>query len=145
MVASLPGRSQCKQMSSVWYGLQDHHPEKHRAVGHAHPLTNLAPHVPFFLSVSISLTCTHNTHLHMNADFSNTEQPYLQPQCLAQCLQYMRWSVVCPTLGDPMDCSTPGLPVHRQLPELAQTHVHRAGDAIQPSHPLSSPSPAFNL
>ena len=47
----------------------------------------------------------------------------------------------CPTLCDPMDCSTPGLPVHHQLPELAQTHVHRVGDAIQPSHPLSSPSP----
>ena len=47
---------------------------------------------------------------------------------------------------DPMDCSTPGLPVHHQLPELAQTQVHVVGDAIQPSHPLSSPSPpAFNL
>ena len=46
----------------------------------------------------------------------------------------------------PMDCSTPGFPVHHQLLELAQTHVHRVGDAIQPSHPLSSPSsPAFNL
>ena len=44
-----------------------------------------------------------------------------------------------------MDCSTPGFPVRHQLPELAQTHVHRVGDAIQPSHPLSSPSPAFNL
>ena len=45
-----------------------------------------------------------------------------------------------------MDCSMPGLPVHHQLPELAQTHVHWAGDAIQPSHPLLSPSPAvFNL
>ena len=44
-----------------------------------------------------------------------------------------------------MDCSTPGLPVHRQLPEFTQTHVHWVGDAIQPSHPLSSPSPAFNL
>ena len=52
----------------------------------------------------------------------------------------------CPTLCDPMDCSTPGFPVHHQLPELAQTHVHRVGDAIQPSHLLSSPSPpAFNL
>jgi len=47
---------------------------------------------------------------------------------------------------DPMDCSTPGLPVHHQLLELAQTHVHRVGDAIQTSHPLSCPSPpAFNL
>ena len=45
-----------------------------------------------------------------------------------------------------MDCSTPGFPVHHQLPELAQTHVHRVSDTIQPSHPLSAPSlPAFNL
>ena len=45
-----------------------------------------------------------------------------------------------------MDCSTPGFPVHHQLPELTQTHVHRVGDAIQPSHPLLSPSPpAFSL
>ena len=52
----------------------------------------------------------------------------------------------CPTLCDPMDCSTPGLPVHQQLPKFTQTHVHWISDAIQPSHPLSSPSPpAFNL
>ena len=51
----------------------------------------------------------------------------------------------CPTLCNPMDWSTPGFPVHHQLPELTQTHVHQVGDAIQPSHPLSSPSPpAFN-
>ena len=43
----------------------------------------------------------------------------------------------CPTLCDPMDCSTPGLPVHHQLPKFTQTHVHRVGDAIQPSYPLS--------
>ena len=47
----------------------------------------------------------------------------------------------CPTLCDPMDSSMAGLPVHHQLLELAQTHVHPVGDAIQPSHPLSSPSP----
>ena len=47
----------------------------------------------------------------------------------------------CLTLCDPMDCSTPGLPVHYQLLEFIQTHVHRVGDAIQPSHPLLSPSP----
>ena len=52
----------------------------------------------------------------------------------------------CSTLCGPMDCSTPGLPVHHQLPEFTQTHVHRLSDAIQPSHPLSSPSlPVFNL
>ena len=51
----------------------------------------------------------------------------------------------CPTLCDPTDCSTPGLPVHHQLPEFIQIHVHWVSDAIQPSHPLSSPSPALNL
>ena len=52
----------------------------------------------------------------------------------------------CLTLCDPMNCSTPGFPVHHQLSELTQTHVHWVCDAIQPSHPLSSPSlPAFNL
>ena len=52
----------------------------------------------------------------------------------------------CLILCDPMDSSTPGLPVHHQLPELTQTHVYWHGDAIQPPHPLSSPSPpAFNL
>ena len=55
-------------------------------------------------------------------------------------------SLGCVRLCDPMDRSVPGLPVHRQLLELAQTHIHRVGDAIQPSHPLSSLSPlAFNL
>ena len=51
----------------------------------------------------------------------------------------------CPTLCDPMNYSTQGLPVHHQLPEFTQTHVHWVGDAIHPSHPLSSPSPALNL
>ena len=52
----------------------------------------------------------------------------------------------CLTLCDPTDCSTPGFHVHHQLPELAQTHVHQVGDAIQPSHPLLSPSPPiYNL
>ena len=52
----------------------------------------------------------------------------------------------CPTLCDPMNRSTPGLPVHHQLPEFTQTHARLIGDAIQPSHPLSSPSPpALNL
>ena len=52
----------------------------------------------------------------------------------------------CLTLCDPMDCSTLGFPVHHQLPEFTQTHVHRVSDTIQPSYPLSSPSPpAFNL
>ena len=57
--------------------------------------------------------------------------------------QFSSVSQLCPTLCDPMDCSMPGFPVHHQLLELAQTHVHQVSDAIQPSHPPSSPSPPF--
>ena len=61
-------------------------------------------------------------------------------------LQFSSLAESYPTLPDPMNCSMPGFPVHHQLPKLAQTHVYRVGDVIQPSHPLSSPSPpAFNL
>ena len=60
--------------------------------------------------------------------------------------QFSSGAQSCLTLCDPMNCSTPGFPVHHQLLELAQTHVHQVGDAIEPFHPLSSPSPpAFNL
>ena len=79
--------------------------------------------------------------------------------CLSLCYRSMQGSIVlrdsvqfssvaqsCPTLWDPMDCSTPGLPVHHQLPEFTQTHVHWVGDAIQLSRPLSSTSPpVFSL
>ena len=61
-------------------------------------------------------------------------------------VQFSSVTQSCPTFCNPMDYSTPGFPVHHQLPELAQIHVYRVSDAIQPSHPLSSPSPpAFNL
>ena len=61
-------------------------------------------------------------------------------------VQFSSVAQLCPTLCDPMNRSTPGLCVHHQLPEFTQTHVHCVGDAIQPSHPLSSPSlPALNL
>ena len=55
--------------------------------------------------------------------------------------QFSSVAQLCPTLCNPMDRSTPGLPVHHQFPEFTQTHVHRVSDAIQPSHPLLSPSP----
>ena len=61
-------------------------------------------------------------------------------------VQFRSVAQSCPTLCNPMDCSTPGLPVHHQFLEFTQTHVHWVGDTIQPSHPLLSPSPpAFNL
>ena len=56
-----------------------------------------------------------------------------------QVIMFSSAAQLCPTLRDPMDCSTPGFPVHDQLPELAQIHAHHISDAIQPSHPLSSP------
>ena len=65
---------------------------------------------------------------------------------IACTVQFSSVTQSCLTLCDPMDCSTPGFPVHYQFPELTQSHVHQVTDAIQPSHPLSFPSPpAFNL
>ena len=66
--------------------------------------------------------------------------------CIIYGVQFSSVTQSCRTLCDPMDCSMPGFPVHHQLLELTQTHVHRAGDAIQLSYPLVSPSlPGFNL
>ena len=80
--------------------------------------------------------------LHRQADslpLSHQESPPLV-------VQFSSIAQSCPTLCNPMNHSTPGLPVHHQLLEFTQTHPHRVGDAIQPSHPLSSPSPpALNL
>ena len=59
----------------------------------------------------------------------------------ANSVQFSSVAQSCPTLCNPMNCSTPGLPVHHQPPESAQSHVLPVSDAIQPSHPLSSPSP----
>ena len=61
--------------------------------------------------------------------------------CMCASVQFSSVPQLCPTLCDLMNRSMPGLPVHHQLQEFTQTHVHRVSDAIQPSHPLSSPSP----
>ena len=81
----------------------------------------------------------------MNTTFACTVSSFT---CTVSYLPWMNLSVQfssvaqsCPTLCDPMNCSTPGLPVYHQLPEFTQAHIHRVGDAIQPSYPLSSPSP----
>ena len=63
----------------------------------------------------------------------------------ATSVQFSSVAQSCLTLCEPMDCSTPGLPVHHQLPEFTQTHVHWVCDAMQPSYPLSPSSPTFNL
>ena len=67
--------------------------------------------------------------LHRQAEFLPLEPP-------GKPSQFSSVTQSCPTLCDPMNCSTPGLPVHHQLPEFTQTHVHRVSDAIQPSHPV---------
>ena len=71
---------------------------------------------------------------------------HLELFALTVCTFGVQFSSIVSVSCDPMDCSMPGLPVHHQLPEFTQTHVHWVGDAIQPSHPLLSPSPpALNL
>ena len=80
-----------------------------------------------------------SSHTHINEDTISGSH-------ISSWVQFSSVAQSCLTLSDPMDCSTPGLPVHHQLPEFTQTHVHWVGDTIQPSHSLSSPSPpAFNL
>ena len=66
---------------------------------------------------------------------------YSTPSSGGSSVQFSSVIQLCPSLCNPMNRSTPGLPVHQHLPEFTQTHVHRVSDAIQPSHPLSSPSP----
>ena len=82
-------------------------------------------------------------------DNGHGEQPVTMYNWSEMCISSVRFGSVaqlCLILCDPMICSPPGLPVHHQLPELTQIHVHRVSDAIQPSHPLLSPSlPAFNI
>ena len=99
--------------------------------------------ISHFLSFSLSLVIPHCLEycsyiIHLKIGWSDSSKFIL--------LQFSSFAQLCPALWDLMVCSTPGFPVHHQLPELAQTHGHRVGDAILPSHPLSSLSlPAFNL
>ena len=96
---------------------------------------------------------------HLLFNYTSSELTYLKPSSIVgktldwvsirqfHCsVQFRSVAQLCLTLCYHMDCSTPGLPVHHQLPESTQPHVHRVGDSIQPSHPLLSPSPpAFNF
>ena len=106
------------------------------------------------LRLSNLLFSTHHTLLFSNllktpSSLDHPISPYPSTLCwlhFALPVQFSSVAQLYPTLCNPMDCSMPGLPVHYQLPEFTQTHVHWIGDAIQPSHPLSSPSPpTFNL
>ena len=90
----------------------------------SHPVFYLA-HLTFFYTLYLLLL---------------SKKEILSIYCIPATLQFSSVTQSCPTLCDPLNCSTPGLPIHRQLLEFTQTHIHRVGDAIQPSHSLASPS-----
>ena len=100
--------------------------------------------LPTYLSTSVenctklylSIPTLGNIHQAYPSSFSEHYQVFLL-------VQFSSIAQLCPILCDPMDCSMPGFPVHHQLPKLAQTHVHRVSDGIQPSHPLSTPKQFF--
>ena len=86
--------------------------------------------------------------VYFDLDETNERKDQTVTEPFSYIVTYVQFSSVaqlCLSLWDPMDCSMPGFPVHQQLPELTQTHVHQVGDAIQPSCPLSSPPPAFSF
>ena len=114
----------------------------------------------YMLRVQITTHTLIKTHAHSQTPFQANNNAYLTLEktywetlcCVCHLLvhngnatlnisQFSSVAQSCPTLCNPMTCSTLSLPVHYQHPEFTQTHVHRVGDAIQPSHPLSSPSP----
>ena len=101
------------------------------------------------ISTQVSLSISHLVGFQARSLASPSSKSSLLPkQTVKKDLSSQFSSVAqsCLTLCNPMDCSTPGLPVHHQLLEFTQTHAHRVSESIQPSHPLSSPSPpAFNL
>ena len=87
-----------------------------------------------------------NVHRTGKGQFSLQSQRKAMPKNVQSIVQFSSVTQLCLTLCDLMDCSTPGFPVHHQLPELGQTHVHQVSDTVQPSHPLLSPSsPTFSL
>ena len=103
--------------------------------------------VVFFLSFMSSIYIY--IYIYISIELCLYTHPYIN-MCVYVCVFYDYFNPTytfssvtqsCPTLCDPMNHSTPGLPAHHQLPEFTQTHVHWVGDAIQPSHPLLSPSP----
>ena len=101
---------------------------------------------PFFFSTPLGIKHLHAFRVIFSFHVSFSAPSALAPTIPLQQYSYSLVTQSCPTLCNPMDCSTPGLPVHHQPPEFTQTHLHWVSDAIQPFHPLSSPSPpTFNL
>ena len=106
--------------------------------------THVFTDVVFFIPIFLLLTKRHSSQLwKYQLSLWSPQACFLQSASICLHLSDKIRSVaqLCLTLCDPMNRSTPGLPVHHQLPEFTQAHVHRVSDTIQPSHPLSSPSP----
>ena len=115
--------------------------------------TTLSNNTPFFYllvlvanekllpAVNMKVKCEHTSNV---VKFAKPRFQVTSSLLQFSSVQFSSVAQSCPTLCDPMNCSTPGLPVYHQLPEFTQTRVHRVGDAIQPSHPLTYPSPADN-
>ena len=105
-------------------------------------LFTLPSFFPFNVTMILWKTISNaNDRLSPSSSSSSTDLNSLWGQRWRHHIQISSVIQSCPTLWDPMNCSTPGLSVHHQLPEFTQTHVHWVSDAIQSSHPLSSPSP----
>ena len=100
------------------------------------PVVLMSPHINW---------CLHSMHQQAAFTWGSEDFSWFTSAQFSHSVQYSSVVQSCSILCDPIDCSTPGFPVHHQLLELTQTHIHRAGNAIQLSHPLSSPSPALTL
>ena len=97
----------------------------------------------FLLKFLACVTLKVQSYIFMEQRFNGLQQRnnLLTQSLMVSSVQFSSISQSCPTLCDPMNCSMPGLPVHQLYPEFTRIHVHQVSDAIQPSHPLSSPSP----
>ena len=151
----------CNSIFRIWHILQHSHHQNSSLYSspYSWSLFQFCPPPTSFPLVAITLfsasTCLFYSYSLIGfyiSHISETIQYFFPTRCLLSALFFsplylgclFSFSSVtqsCLTLCDPINCSTPGLPVHHQLPESTQTYVHRVSDAIQPSHPLSSPSP----
>ena len=108
---------------------------------HMHGISVYLYHIQFLSSLSCSFQYPYLLFLYSLFFLRQLQTGLFISPSDNSLVQFSSVAQSCPTLCDPVNHSTPGLPLHHQLPELAQTHVHQVSDAIQPSHPLSSPSP----
>ena len=117
------------------------HRTTHTPFSLAHHLPAVWPWAQFMTSLNLSLIISKTGLSFPHRALMGMKQSNIQEGCTQSQFSFSSVAQSCPSLCNPMNRSLPGLPVHHQLPELTQTHVHWVGDAIQPSHPLSSPSP----